>query len=221
MNTLFLQSSEGFDELPAKSSIPWVWFGYFFAFAFLVGESLSVGLDLEPTSFDLVLVLIALSGWIYWLVCVFRFHTILREISRNHYAITGAEAVGRHFIPFYNMIWIFKWPAAFSDYINARGRVKMVSGNLLGVLFMAGALLRFVDAAIGLTVIFSVGMYMSAKLRRHIAEIKALSPEMLPPLPDASMFRAASISNEQSQAQVHAPATEPRRDSFPDGSIQG
>jgi hypothetical protein len=55
---------------------------------------------------------------------------------------------------------------------------------------------RLFDAAIGMALIFSVGTYLAAKLRRHIAEIKGLTPEMLPPPPDASMFRVVSKSSE-------------------------
>ena len=66
------------------------------------------------------------------------------------------------------------------------------------------------DGAIGLALIFSVGMYMSSKLRRHVAEIKPLTPEMLPPPPDASMFRAAPTDTEQSQARIDA-TSEPQR----------
>ena len=80
MNSLFDKSSEGFDEIPAKSPTPWVWFGFAFALTFLICEFLEVGLDLDRQQFHLLLVFIGLLGWIYWLFCVSRFHTILREI---------------------------------------------------------------------------------------------------------------------------------------------
>lgn len=185
-------SVPGIDELPPKSSPPWVWFGFVFSFAFLVCEFLQEALDLDPQKFTLLLAFIALSGWGYWLFCVFRFHTILREISRNHYPITGAEALGKHFIPFYNLIWLFTWPGAFSSYLNSRGRVKMVPGHVIGWLLLGSLLLlRFFDGALGLAAVFSVGMYLSVKLRAHVEMIKNLTPEMLPPIPDASMFRSA------------------------------
>jgi hypothetical protein len=190
MNSIFEKSSVGFAELPAKSSVPWVWFGFFFALAFLVCEFLYANLDLVP-EFRFAPILIGLAAWIYWLFCVFRFHTILREITRNHYRITGPEAVGYHFIPFYNFYWIFKWSSDFSDYLNMRGRVKVVSGKVLGAGMLAGVLLaRYLDGAIGLFIVFGIGTYLAAKLESHITEIKGLTPEMLPPLPDASMFDA-------------------------------
>lgn len=190
MNSIFEKSSIGFEELPAKSSVPWVWFGFFFAFAFLVCEFLYLFLDLTPT-FRFAPILIGVIAWIYWLFCVFRFHTILREITRNHYKITEPEAALLHLIPVFNFYWVFKWSSDFSDYLNMRGRVKVVSGKVLGAILLAGVLLMRLDGAIGLFTIFGIGTYMAAKLESHIAEIKGLTPEMLPPLPDASMFNTA------------------------------
>ena len=177
-----------FRENVPKSDLPWVWFGFIFAFAFLVAEFVTLMPDLEQETFNLVFIVIMLAGWIYWLFCVHRFHKILREMSHKSYPILPNEAVLRHFIPFYNLVWMFRWPAAFSGYINDRGRVRMVSGNLIGLLLLASFILRFVDGAIALAVIFAAGLYLSAKLRRHIELLKAESPEMLPPLPDKNLF---------------------------------
>ena len=197
---------EALEELPAKSSLPWVWFGFFFVVAFITEETLIIVLELDPAVGQVVLILIALSGYIFWLCCVSRFHTILGEISRNHYPISGAEAAGKHFIPFYNLVWIFRWPATMSDYLNRRERVRLVSGNLLGAFLLISLLTsRFFDAGIGLTGTFIVGMYISAKLRRHIESIKEASPAMLPPPPDPNWFR--QNPNEGKQPALQAGAT--------------
>lgn len=207
MNSPLNESRSVFDELPAKSSPPWVWFGFIFAFTFLLCEVLEVLLELDHKTFQAAFLIIYLAGWIYWLFCVNRFHTILEEISRNQYPIKGPEAVGKHFIPFFNLWWMFKWPATLSAYLNARGRVRMISGNVLGILLLAAVLLRYVDAAIALALLFSVGMYISAKLQRHIEIIKGLRPEMLPPPPDASMFE---ISATEKWADPAAPWPAPK-----------
>jgi len=183
---------EIFEELPAKSSPPWVWFGFIFVVAFIVEETMIVLLELDQSASGIVLIVIALSGWIYWLFCVSRFHKILGEISRGHYPITGAEAALKHLIPFYNLVWIFRWPAAISDYLNRRERVTMVSGNLLGLFLLLSLLVgRFFDAGIGLTGTFLVGMYISAKLRKHV-ELIGGSRDQLPPPPDPAMFGPVS-----------------------------
>ena len=178
------------EELPAKSSPPWVWVGFFFAFLFLVCEFFDVLVVEDHELFRLVLIIVVLSGWIYWLGCVHRFHKILGEMSRHRYPITGGEAVGRHFIPFYNFVWIVRWPAAFSDYLNSKGRVKMISGYVAGTLLLLSVLLRFVEGALGLAATFAIGLYLSAKLRAHMKAVKGSSSEMLPPLPDPRMFGA-------------------------------
>lgn len=208
MFTTLPLTPDALEEIPAKSSLPWVWFGYLFVAAFLTEETLMFALDLDPEVAKVVLVLIALSGWIYWLFCVSRFHNILREVSRNHYPITGAEALWKHFIPFYNLVWMFHWPATMSEYLNRRERVKMVSGNLLGVFLLIFVITgRFLDGAVGLAGTFTVGMYISAKLRKHIELIKGLSPNMLPPPPDPNWYRQSSAAG--SQPKLNAVATEP------------
>jgi hypothetical protein len=194
---------DSLDELPAKHPLPWVWFGFIFAIAFFVEEFVAIFLELDPMVAKLVLVLLYLGGWIYWLFCVGRFHTILREISRNHYSITNAEAVGKHFIPFYNFYWIFKWPATLTEYLDRRGRVRIVSGNVLGAILLLSLLTeRFFDAGVGLIGVFAVGMYISAKLRSHL---KSISPGELPPPPDPNWFGSPSATP-AAQVETNPPA---------------
>ncbi|HEV2829370.1 MAG TPA: hypothetical protein VGW76_17360 [Pyrinomonadaceae bacterium] len=177
------------DEVPPGSSFPWVWFGLFFVAAFAILEALMVALELDERMATAWLILISLAGWVYWLFCVSRFHKILQQISRNHYPISSREVVWKHFIPFYNLVWVFRWPAELSNYLNRRQRVKMVSGNLLGVFLLIFLLTgRFIDGGVGLAGTFTVGMYISAKLRKHVELIKGMSPDMLPPLPDPRFF---------------------------------
>jgi hypothetical protein len=190
-------TSDTLEELPAKSSLPWVWFGFIFVVAFIIEETVMVLFQLEESGATLVLILIALAGWVYWLFCVSRFHKILGEISRGRYPITGAEAALKHLIPFYNLVWIFRWPAAMSEYLNRRERVKMVSGNLLGFLLLISLLVgRFLDGGVGLTGTFLVGMYISAKLRKHI-ELIGATPDRLPPPPDPGMFGPVPMQDVQ------------------------
>jgi hypothetical protein len=191
------------DELPAKSSLPWVWFGFIFPIAFLLEETLGIVLELEESLTTLILILIGVSGWIFWMACVHRFHKILQEMSRNQYPISPAEAVWKHFIPFYNLVWLFRWPTNIAEYMNQRGRVKMVSGNLLGLILLLCALTtRFFDGGIGLIGTFCVGMYLWAKFRRHMELVKGIDPHMLPPLPTQDLFGHARTSAAENQSEV-------------------
>ena len=180
------------------SSFPWVWFGYVFALFFLVAENIQVVLELDDT-FNSVLRIIFIAGWIYWLFCVHRLHRILEELTSGHYPITTGQAVGYHIIPFFNFYWVIKWPMTFASYLNERGRVKVASGALIGVLLFVTFILRFVDGAVALAGSFGVLTYMSAKLRRHVEALAGPSPYMLPPPPPDS--RALQTEAEQMQTK--------------------
>jgi hypothetical protein len=45
--SLSLTSDSLPDEVRARSSFPWVWFGFFFVAAFLIEETLDLALDLH------------------------------------------------------------------------------------------------------------------------------------------------------------------------------
>jgi hypothetical protein len=142
---------EAAETLP-RSSFPWVWVGFVIALAFFVIEVLWIVLGLEEAVVNILLTFISIGGWIYWLVCVHRLHKILDELSNGSYPNSPGEAAGKHIIPFYNLYWVFKWPADLSEYINKRGRVKMISGYMIGALILFALLVRLVDGAVGLNV---------------------------------------------------------------------
>ena len=176
------------DEQIPQSSPPWVWVGFLFAFAFFVLEILFVALDLQEHGIDRMLTVILVGGWIYWLVCIHRIHKIMAELTHNRYPISPGEAAGYHLVPFYNLVWIFKWPIQLSEYLNQRGRVKMIAGGLIGTLILLSLLLRFVDGSIGMLCMFAMLMYVSAKVKQHVKTLQGLTPDQLPPLPDPAIF---------------------------------
>ncbi len=177
---------EQLEEVPAKSRAPWVWFGFLFALGFLVFEFVVVFTEMDDSTANPILILIAAAGFIYWLFCIHRFHKILHELSQGTYAVGTSEAVWKHLIPFLNIIWIFQWPREFSDYLNRRGRVSIISGTLIGLLLLLSLILRLFDGAVGLASLFGVTLYLSAKLRRHMQLVKGIAP---PPVADPSLFR--------------------------------
>jgi len=199
-----LNSDLSQQDQPAISSPPWVWFGFFFAFAFLAAEFIEVFLEQDKESFRPIFVMIVLAGWAYWLFCVHRFHKILAEMTQHRYPIQPGEAVGKHFIPFYNLYWLFVWPSTLSSHLNQAGHVNMLPGALIGLAFLVSLLLRYVDGGVGLAVTFSVGLYVSAKLRKHMKLVKGTAPELLPPLPDPRMFDADPGTTGPSPRQVES-----------------
>ncbi|MEO6192690.1 MAG: hypothetical protein ABIS20_06745 [Thermoanaerobaculia bacterium] len=152
-----------------------IWIGFAFAFAFLAAEIVDAAVGGQSPGTKLVLLGAAIAGWYYWLTCVQRFHTILNQISprvarASTYPITPRQAVSYHFIPFYNLFWLFKWQMVLSKYLRENTSVRMVPGSLLGLLSLLALLLRVVDGFLGLSVMFFVGLYISRKLREAIAE---------------------------------------------------
>ena len=200
MQTLLTDQPQ--QDQPATSSPPWVWLGFFFAFAFLSAEFIEVFLELDQESSRLIFVLIVLAGWAYWLFCVHRFHKILAEMTGNRYPIQPGEAVGKHFIPFYNLYWLFVWPSTLSSHLIQAGHVNMLPGPLIGFVLLVSLLLRYVDGGVGLAVTFSVGLYISARLRKHMKLVKGTAPELLPPLPDPKMFQAEPGAAQASPPEV-------------------
>ena len=169
---------------------PLVWLGFIFAAIFLFVEIAFVILLFEDDQQTLVgLGLVGMPGVIYWLFCVHRFHKVLRELSHGRYPISPREAALKHFIPFYNLYWIFKWPGELSDYLNRRGRIQIISGSVIGVLLLlAWITFRVLDGAIGLSFLFGIGMFINSKLKAHIKAVKGVTQDQLPPLPDPSIF---------------------------------
>jgi hypothetical protein len=185
------------EQIPT-SSFPWVWVGFLFAFAFFVTEVAFVIMTFDweqevSTTTDsqlmLVLGLVGLPGMIYWMFCIHRLHKILAELTHGRYPNTPLETALKHIIPFYNLYWIFKWPGEFSDYLNRRGRVTIISGTALGVLLLLGLIVfRVIDGSIGMAWLTGVTMYMSSRLKAHVKALKGIMPDQLPPLPDPTIF---------------------------------
>jgi hypothetical protein len=151
-----------------------VWIGFALAFAFLVAETLYSKTGRSPEA-GLVMIAAAIAGWVYWLSCIQRFHTILRQISPRvngapTYPITSGQAVGYHFIPFLNFVWLFKWPMTMARFLRENSSVRMMSGFVLGLLVFCGQVARVFDGFLGLSWSFLVALYMSRKLQQAVAE---------------------------------------------------
>lgn len=192
----------GSEKVP-KSSPPWVWVGFLFAGAFLLIEVLFVALDLDEQAVDAFLRLILFAGSIYWLACVYKIHKILEELTHRRYPYSPIGAALRHFVPFYNIWWLFKWPMELSDYVAGKGRVKMIPGAVIGLLLLLAMGLRMVDGAIGLAMTFGVTMYVSNKMKAHVKGMQGVTLDQLPPLPDPRIFsRPLETATSPAQAVV-------------------
>jgi hypothetical protein len=134
------------------------------------------------------LIILGFASWFYWLFCIHRLHKVLAQLTQNRYSTSPNEAAFKHLIPFLGLIWLFQWPAQLSDYINERGRVKMISGHLIGAMLLLALLLRIAAGTLGTVMLFGVTMYVSAKVKRHVKTLKSATAAELPPLPDPRIF---------------------------------
>ena len=152
------------EDSPALN-LPKMWIGYVAAGIFLVAETIEAIIDPNSTeTVTPITLLISLAGYFYWLYCVYKMH---KQISNhvNDYPISPGKAVGFHFIPFFNLYWIFKWPSEIANLVNDRGPPKTMSRGWAGLFLLVGILVyRLIDGALGLTIIFSVGVYLNRKI---------------------------------------------------------
>lgn len=149
------------------AALPKMWIGYIFVAAQVLYVFIQIMVD--PDSVDEVsslLWFIAAAGYIYWLFCVQRMHQIIKQFTNGTHPISPSKAVGFHFIPFYNLYWIFKWPNEVSNFVNKWVETKSMSkgwpGFFLLVAFFLG---RVFDSTLALIAIFTVGVYINKKIR--------------------------------------------------------
>jgi len=124
-------------------SFPKVWPGYVLAVLFLIfniGEAI-----LNPRSnqdgYSSWNLLIGLSGFIYWLVCVYNLHKAVLFITDSRYPISPGQAAGHHLFLFYNVYWIFKWPGEIVNMINKRTNSSRLKPWLPGLILLLSAIL--------------------------------------------------------------------------------
>ena len=174
-------------ELPAEQiqpaklpPLPQLWVGYLIGFANIVGEFVYASLHPEVAKEEfpippLYLFLLIFVGWVYWLVCVYRYHEIMQRVPGWKHSISPARAVGFHFIPIYNLYWFFKWPREIAKFVNWRFGQPVMKPKMVGLMFLAAYVLHFLfDPGLGLIMLFLAASYVSGCLRRAFA---------LPPLP--------------------------------------
>jgi len=152
-----------------KNTLPKIWIGYLFAASFLIIEIYSIFIGQhanEESIFTLIPTLIGYSGGIYWLYCVYKIHKYLYTISLGEYTISPNKATAFHFIPFYNLYWVFKWSDEISNFLIDRKSSKLLKKVWPGLFILIGLLVgRFINGGIGLIIAFSAILNITNKLK--------------------------------------------------------
>jgi hypothetical protein len=106
---------------------------------------------------------------------------VLADISGGAYPIRPGKAVWYHFIPFFNLYWIFKWTNQMEKFINPRlrssgGMNGIVSGIFLVVGFAVG---KTLGGVFGMAILLGVLVYIKSKIKMVLGAIP-LSEEKEP-----------------------------------------
>jgi hypothetical protein len=181
-------------DLPAQQTqqaqlppLPQLWVGYLLGLATVVAELVEGPQQHtpEPASImdfripNLYLFLLIFVGFIYWLVCVYRYHVVMQHAPGWKHSISPARAVGFHFIPLYNLCWVFKWPQEIARFVNWRFGQSVMKPQMVGLMVFGAFVMRFFfDPGLGLILLFLAASYVSGCLRRAFA----LPPVSLPPV---------------------------------------
>ena len=161
---------------------PKLWIGYLLALVTLIGEMVAVSRN--PDLFKngqfivppLEIFLPAFVTRVYWFVCEFQYHKILAAVPNYTHPISPGKAVGFHFIPAYNVYWVFRWPSTIAGFVNARLGAPLMRGWVLGVAMFCSILCQtFLDAAFGAALLFLATGYLAAFLKRALT-VNAIPP---------------------------------------------
>ncbi|HKW45143.1 MAG TPA: hypothetical protein VJN22_05750 [Candidatus Eremiobacteraceae bacterium] len=143
-----------------------VWIGFLLCGILFITEVVDVANKVESIQWYVYVATVVTL--IYFFMCVFRFHVILGQLTFGAYPIKSGPSVFYHFLPFFNIYWLFAWPSKFADYVKAERAVKVAPGAVLGTILILSALVaRFVDSSIGLAGYFGVMAYLTNRLRRY------------------------------------------------------
>jgi hypothetical protein len=165
---------------PIVPQLPKLWIGYLIGLANIIAEFVYVSRnqELAKTPFQippLYLFILIFVGWVYWLVCVHRYHVVMQQVPGWKHPISPGRAVGFLFIPGYNLYWSFKWPQEIARFVNWRFGQPVMNLRAVGLVFLAACVLRLLfDSGLGLILLCLAASYVSGCLRRAFA---------LPPVP--------------------------------------
>jgi hypothetical protein len=111
---------------------------------------------------------LSLVVFFYWLACVHRIHVLLDEATSGAYPIRPGNAVASHFIPLFNLYWLFAWPLKVARFVRGPSSGVTVLGVAFGVGFFGAMLiLRLYDGAIGSIVLFATLACVQAMVRKR------------------------------------------------------
>jgi hypothetical protein len=166
------------DQDDYLSVTPPIWIGFVFvAVLFLLELFILYG-----KHFTIIYLFYVIGGIsiLYWLACIYRFHKILGELSDSKYPISPSASVGWHFLPIYNIFWIFYWPSELSHFIKKQNTVNILPGVAIGALIFLSFILFKIDAILGFLCLSIINTYIANRLNHHIEKLCSEYPNGMP-----------------------------------------
>ena len=150
------------------ADLPPVWAGYVIAIVFFAWELFEIARNPDTSArASTPLLVIWFVGFTYWLFCVHRLHQVFAQATQGTYPITPGKGVGYHFIPFFNIYWVFHWPSELGKWLRIRRPKATSIRGWLGLPILAGILTgRVFDGALGLLILFLVMSYIARAVRQ-------------------------------------------------------
>jgi hypothetical protein len=170
----------------ALPPFPRIWVGYLLGIVTFIAEMVAIALHPELFKEPLVVppLYLFLAGFIclvYWIVCAYEFHVILKQATSGAYKISPLRAAWFHVIPFFNLYWVFKWPRELARFVNGRLPVPLMHPDRTGfAVFVAFVIFLFLDRGLGMVLLFWAASRMSRCLRFALAVRLASPPGPLP-----------------------------------------
>lgn len=169
------------------TTVPPIWIGYLLGAAFIIFEALFFATfwkwrlpNLETIGPEFIILgLIAIISIVYWFICVYRLHKLLGEATGSAYPITPGKAVGSHFVPLYNLYWIFKWTGEVVKFINSNSSKKL-KPFLPGLLIVISVFVIEIDSGLGTILIFFALGIMTRKLNQTLKAPPYQQPQPQP-----------------------------------------
>ena len=99
------------------------------------------------------------------------------------HSIESAYDVAWHFVPLYNLYWVFKWPSAIAHFVNWRMQRQALRGWIAGLLVLLAFVLFQGLGVLGLFALYGAGFYLSRHMRRAFdaAEVPDSAKESMMP----------------------------------------
>lgn len=158
----------------AVPPLPRLWIGFMLALCYLAGEIYARLAENRALLVFLRVVIGLGAGW-EWLFCVHRYHAILRQIAprlsngSSSYPVSPGDAVGYHFLPLYNVYWLFHWPSVLSGFLNDSG-IQTTSGALSGLLILLSCGVLWLDGGIGFALLFACLLSFAGPIRQAVLQ---------------------------------------------------